>query len=70
MSVCFQLVLDFINLFFQLLYQHFESLNSLVVIRMLMAVPWLGHISSNELRSVAPLPVSLKHRRAGEREGF
>jgi hypothetical protein len=54
MPVCSQFVLNFINLFFQLLYQLFECLNSLVVIRMLMAVFFLGHISSHDLRECSP----------------
>jgi hypothetical protein len=41
---------DFINLFFQLLYQFFECLDSFVVIRMLMTVPCVGHVPSHDLR--------------------
>ena len=52
--MCFEPVQNFINLFFQLLYQLFECLNSLVVIRMLMPVSCLGDISSHDLRECSP----------------
>jgi len=63
--------MDFINLPFQLLYELFECLDSLAVIRMPMAVTWLGHIPSHDLRKCGSCWQSVSNVIAqGSGEGF